>query len=290
MVVNDPKFEENVRAQTQGVIATIAGVLVLSTDALLVRLIPGDPLTVAFWRGALMALGFWAIYAMQSRFLGVATRTAPSRATLLAAVLFTGSTLCFVSAVKHTAVANALLIVATVPLSAAIISRVVLGERVRRATWLAIAGAIGGLGLIFVGDLGVGNLFGNALALGAAVFLGGYFTVLRSGRVDTALPALILAGIASAVVASLFADDLRVPIDNWPYVLLLGLVVMPVSFALISLGPKSLPAAEVGLIMLLEAVFGVAWAWVFLNEAPTWNAGVGGTLIILSLALRAVFR
>lgn len=267
---------------------TVAGVMVLSTDALLIRLIDAPPLTVSFWRGVLMAIGFWLLHCIEVRRVGLADIVRPSAATILAGLCYMASTLCFVGAIKNTPVANALMIIATVPLMTALISWAVLGERVARPTWLAIAGALIGLALVFGPDIGTGNTFGNLLALGAAVSIGGYFTVLRSGRVPSALPALTLAGIASAVVAGLAAGSLSMPASSVPFMVLLGLIVMPISFALISLGPKTLPAAEVGLIILLETVFGTLWALLFLGDVPGWNAVVGGLIVIASLALRAL--
>ena len=41
----------------KGLIVTVAGILVLSPDSLLVRLIATDAWTLLFWRGLLMAVG-----------------------------------------------------------------------------------------------------------------------------------------------------------------------------------------------------------------------------------------
>lgn len=285
-------------SRLQGALLTLAGVLVLSTDALLIRLIDGAALTVVFWRGLLMALGFWLFLAIQHRAAALRMLVLPTRATLLAASLFSGSSLCFVGAIKHAPVAEVLLILAIIPLTAALLSRLALGERVAGATWLAMLGAIAGLalvvgggGIVITGESGwppPWPLPGHAMALTVTLFIGGYFTVLRSGRVGNPLPALCLAGLLSAALAAPFAPDILLPAASWPWMLLLGLLVMPVSFGLISLGPRSLPAAEVGLIMLLEAVFGGALAWAVLAEAPTEGALLGGAVVILSVGLRAL--
>lgn len=272
----------------RAVLITIAGVMVLSTDAVLIRLIDAGPLTVSFWRGLLMAIGFWTLHVAQTRRFEPSEILLPSGMTLVAALLYMTSSLSFVGAIKNTDVANALLIIATVPLTTALISRLVLGERIARATWLAIAGALIGLTLVFGPDLGTGNTLGNLLALTAAAAIGGYFTVLRSGRVPSALPALTLAGIGSALVAAPLAGTLAMPATSVPFMVLLGLIVIPVSFALISLGPKNLPAAEVGLIILLETVFGTTWALIVLGDVPGWNAVVGGAIVLASLVLRAL--
>lgn len=285
---------DRARARMRGTLLTLAGVLLLSVDALLIRLILADTLAVTFWRGLLMAVGFWLFHAVQSRSPGLRDLLRPSRPAILAAVLFAGSTLCFVAAVKHAPVADVLLILSVIPLTAALLSWIALGERLRAATWLAMLGAMAGLALVVGGGAAPAAFFdgarlGHGFALAVTLFIGGYFTVLRSGRVGSPLPALCLAGLLSAAIAAVLAGGgLALPQESIPWMLLLGLVILPISFALISLGPRDLPAAEVGLIMLLEAVFGAAWAWLVLGEVPTAGAFLGGGAIILSVGLRAL--
>ncbi|MBB5021294.1 DMT family transporter [Desulfurispira natronophila] len=264
----------------------ITGVMILSTDALLIRLIEGTALQVTFWRALLMAVGFGILHIITTRSWRLQAIFYPDRATLLAGALFAACSLCFVAAIKHTLVANALFIVATVPLSAAAISWLALGEMVKRETWFAIAGALAGMTVIVAAGSGGGYLAGNLLAIGATVFLGAYLTVLRSGQVASALPALVIAALLTAGVAGSLAGDLTIPLSSIPWVVLLGLIVLPASFSLISLGPRHLPAPEVGLILLLEAIFGPVWVWLLLGERPAVATFVGGSLVLLSLLLR----
>ena len=273
----------------EGFAITGLGVAILSSDAVLIRLIDAPVWTVVFWRSALMALGFAVLLAVFQRRRPRPLWRRVGPADLGAGVLFAANSVLFVAAITHTAVANALLVIAAVPLATAFIARVVLGERVARRTWIAIAGALFGLGLILADGLaGGGGLLGEFFAFCVIFSLGGYFTVLRSGRATNPLPALILAGLLSAGLAALFADRLVLAAASVPYALLLGLVVMPASFTLISIGPRYLPAAEVSLVMLLEAVLGGLWAWLILAEVPTVHAVLGGVLVLGSVAWRAL--
>ena len=76
-----------------------------------------------------------------------------------------------------------------------------------------------------------------------------------------------------------------VPAASLPYVLLIALVVTPGATALLSLGPRYLPAADVALIMLLEAVFGPLLVWLVLAEFPGAWTLAGGTVVLGALAL-----
>src|SRR3546814_1616435 len=87
------------------------------------------------------------------------------------------------------------------------------------------------------------------------------------------VPAMALTGLLTAAVAlpaALLLEDgpLLYSGARLGYALIMGLLVVPVSFALITVGPRYLPAAEVGLITLLETVLGPFWVWLVLAEYP----------------------
>jgi drug/metabolite transporter (DMT)-like permease len=42
--------------------------------------------------------------------------------------------------------------------------------------------------------------------------------------------------------------------------------------------------------MLLEFALGPIWVWIFINEVPTEWTILGGGIVILSVALRALFQ
>ena len=101
---------------------------------------------------------------------------------VLLAAIFAVNTITFLAAIQNTKVANALVMLATAPLFAAILSRLFLKEGVRTRTWLAILTAMAGVGLIVWEGLGQGTFLGDALALLAALLLGAKFTIIRSRR------------------------------------------------------------------------------------------------------------
>jgi drug/metabolite transporter (DMT)-like permease len=53
---------------------------------------------------------------------------------------------------------------------------------------------------------------------------------------------------------------------------------------------RHLVAAELTLFMLLEFALGPIWVWVFINEVPTDLTVLGGLVVILSVAIRALFE
>ena len=277
-------------ARAKGLVLTTLGVLLLTPDTLLIRLIDMEPFSLLVWRGVLQALGTTLILLALYRGRTWAVFRAIGRKGLLAAALFTGSTLFFVLALSATSVANTLIIVAAAPLCAALMSRVFLGESIQGRTWAAIFGALTGIAILAWNDLEGGQFWGNLAALAAAFFLAGNFTTLRHSKAVNMIPSMVIGGLMAAVLALPFAEAgaFAPEAPQLGYILLMGLVVLPCSFALIALGPRNLPAPEVALILLLETVLGPLWVWLVIAEYPGDWSIVGGAVVVVTLVLHTL--
>jgi drug/metabolite transporter (DMT)-like permease len=276
---------------TKGLLITLLGVLVISPDALLIRLVSADVWTLAFWRGLLNGLavlfGFWLIsrgqFWLRLRELGW-----PG---FWVTLIFAAGSLCFIYSITHTLVANTLFLTATSPVFAALMSRYFLKERVAWRTWFAIAMTLAGVGVIASGSLGEGRggLDGDLAAIGAAITLAATFTIARMTKTRSMVPAMGLAGLVSAIAALPLATTLVAAPADWLWIGLLGLVVSPIGFALLTTGPRYLPAPDVSLMLLLESVFGPLLVWLVLAEYPGDRSLVGGAIVLSALVLSNVF-
>ena len=63
-----------------------------------------------------------------------------------------------------------------------------------------------------------------------------------------------------------------------------GVLVLPVSWALMSWGTEHLLAAETMLVMLLETMLGPLWVYMALGEEPSAAALVGGAVLLAVIA------
>ena len=277
----------------KGLLITAAGVLAITPDSLLVRLVDTDVWTLVFWRGLLMAFGIGVGLLLVHRGETWARCRAVGANGLLITALFTATTVFFVTALDRTTVANTLIIVSSAPLFAALFSRLFLAEAVPLRTWMAILATLGGIAILVSGSLGQGTLVGDLAALAATIGLAGSFTAMRRGRAVSMVPATALSGVTSAALALLAGTLLggapaALAPEAWTPLLLMGLLVLPVSTALITLGPRYIPAAEVGLLMPLETVLGPLWVWLALGEEPGPRALLGGTVVVVTLMLHAI--
>ena len=68
----------------------------------------------------------------------------------------------------------------------------------------------------------------------------------------------------------------------------LGIGQIGLGFALLTVGARLIPAAQVGLITLLEVVLGPLWVWLALDERPSTLTLVGGAIVIGAIAFQTV--
>ena len=269
----------------RGVLLVASGVLVISFDALLVRLAGVDGWNVSFWRGTFMALAMLPLCWHGALKKG---RQQLHRGLWPAALLMAISTLALILSFTLTKAANAVVILSASPLFAAVFSQVFLGERCPLKTWLAILSCSGGVAWVMSGSLGSGNLVGDLLAVVSALCIGGYFTVYR-GNPQLSPPAVIIrAGLLLAMVTLVPATPFALPSASYGWLLISGLVQMPVASLLMAASTRYLPAAEVSLFLLLETVLAPIWVWWALDELPPSATLAGGVLILLTLALHTV--
>lgn len=277
-------------AHARGFALTLFGVLVLTPDTLLMRLIDTDPWTMTFWRGILMPSALMLAFFVARR--GEAWREIKTLglAGLAVSAIYGVNALSFVLAVEHTKVANVLVILAAAPLFAGLMSVIFLREKVPLATWLAIAAGVVGVAIVVGGGFGAGTSIGDLFALMTAISLSATFTVLRYSKAHNMVPATALGGFLTAILVLPFADPGSLEGDRLWMMMLLGLVILPIAFGLITLGPRTVPAPEVALLMLLETVLGPFWVWLVIHEEPSLPTFIGGAIVLGAVALHACWR
>jgi drug/metabolite transporter (DMT)-like permease len=275
--------------QILGIGLALTGVLVLSPDALLIRLIDTDRATLLFWRSLLQGLTLWAFLALYYRAALPRIVLATGWIGIPAALVFGLTAILFVLSITLTNAANTLFMMATSPLWAALISWLFLGERVALRTWMAIFSALVGIVIIFSGGIGDGTLIGDVIGLAAAFSLATQLTIARHARSTNLVPAL--AGgvlLASGIVGITFASPMSVKGDDVVWLALLGVFVVPVAFGLLTLAPRYIPSPEVSLIMQLEAILGPIWVWLGVGEVPPIATFIGGAIVLVTLTVHSI--
>lgn len=282
---------DDVGRRAAGVIMVLMGGACLSTSGILLRHIESaGGWQILFYRGLFffLTMVLFLVVRYRGRFLPALHAT--GKAGLFIGLVIGMASLFYVFGILSTTVANVVFIISAAPLMTALLARVFLGERATLGTWAAMLAALAGVGLMVGDGLAGGGLFGVLCALGVAVCFAAMLITLRLSRRVDMLPALCLAGLVSAVVAGVMADDLSISLHDMIICFTLGTVQFGGGFILITLGARYLPAAETALLSLTETVLAPLWVWLAVNEIPSVLTIAGGGVVITAVGSRAAYN
>jgi drug/metabolite transporter (DMT)-like permease len=111
--------------------------------------------------------------------------------------------------------------------------------------------------------------------------------VITRWRHDVSMaPATCLSQVILVVAFLPFADVATIDGDDLGWLAALGIGQIGLGFALLTVGARLIPAAQVGLITLLEVVLGPFWVWLALDERPTTATLAGGAIVIVAITLQ----
>ena len=270
----------------KGLLIAFFGIVILTPDAVLVRLADSNSWTVLFWRGIFFAIGIMVILLLTYRSKAVNELINIGKGGVLIGILTALGGTSFILAIHYTSIAKTLVIISTSPIMVAIISLFMLKEKPEFYTWISMIIVFIGIYIVMAGDSGGMNLMGNFFAL-ASVIIGGFsFTLLRKYKNVNMVPAMAVNGIVIAFIGFVFADSLVLSSQSMLYIFASG-VVLAVSFSLITIAPQYIPAPEVAMFFPLGTVLGTLIAWIVIKEEPSSNALIGGAIVIITLFTHA---
>ena len=263
-----------------GLLILIAGAMVDSTSGLFSRLVSTDAMTTTFWRGIFACLVLLAIIVWRARantwqsFRGIGL-------TGLGVVLFNGLGMVGnIASLKLTTVANFFMIFAIAPFVAALLARIIIKERVDLATLLAAAAGLAGVVIMMAGSAGTGHLAGDLIALGVVFVYSITVLIMKRATSLEILPVLCLTMLVSGLAGAPFASPLQTGPGDLAMLALFGATQLALGNILIYSAVKRIPAAQSGLLGVLDAAFAPLWVLVFLGEVPPPATLLGGGIVM----------
>jgi drug/metabolite transporter (DMT)-like permease len=255
--------------------------LLWSSSGLCFKLVTWHPLAI-FGGRALIASVVFLVYLR-----GVPFRWTPMLAT--GAAGYAASQLLFIWANKLTTAANAIFLQYTVPVYVMVLGYWILGERPRRADWVATAVILVGLLLFFGEGLNLEGLYGNLAAILSGVSFALMMVCMRAEKEGDPAEVVRLGSLASAIIGTPWMLWESWTLADTGAILYLGLFQISLSFILYSRAIRGIRAVESVLVLTLEPVLNPIWVLLVLGERPGAMALLGGAVVIGAVLGRALF-
>ena len=275
-------------SRRRGVEFVFAAGVLWSTAGLGIRLIEDASVwQILLYRSIALSVFLYIVIRLRSSespFLQVCRSGRPAAIAGLALVAaYSGG----IYSIKVIPVANALLLFAAAPFMTAVLGKIILNERVRSATWIAIIIAVSAIVIMVSEQTSLGALTGSLAALGSALGFSVFTIALRWGKSGEMLPAVFLSGLFAIIITSAICVVLGLPLvlSLWDGAISMGMGVFQVGAGLVlyTLGSRSLPAAELTLLSLAEVLLGPFWVWLFLGEDASIRTLIGGMLLLAAI-------
>jgi len=271
-------------------IATI-GVIILSFDALLIRLSGVSGFQAPFWRALFTGISLTVVFFVKNRSQAVSMLKNGGRTMWTSGVLWGLSGLSFTLGVQHAGASNTLVLLSLAPFFAAAFSLIAYHRKPSWVTLLAGAGAIVGIYYMYrngFGNISLGNM---TYAIGTPLLLGENLAYLRRHQTMSRVAVSMIGGYIGALISFIvLGGDIAIPYPSLFWLLLLGLYVIPFSQVMISTGTRYIPAAESALINSLETVLGITYVWLFLRESPSQDFIIGAGIVLIAITANSLYQ
>jgi drug/metabolite transporter (DMT)-like permease len=267
-----------------GALYAITAAVVFSTAGVIVRRIDLPAWDVSFWRSVLLVVTISPLVMLRPRRVLSDIRDA-GRSLMLSALFLAGSFVAFIVALGLAPVANVLIVFGATPFLTALLARIFLHEPLHRHTIFAMIAATIGLALSVASSLQAGAALGMAVAGIVVLCMSFNYVIVRHRRDVGMQPALVLAGVLSALIALPFAHPGNATASQLTWLLALGPGQLAAGLLLYMASLKRIPAGRAALLGLLELVLGPIWVWFFDGERPADLTLVGGAVVIGAAAL-----
>ncbi|MEM9360973.1 MAG: DMT family transporter [Pseudomonadota bacterium] len=271
--------------QLKGLLITTLGVLFIVPDSLFIRLIDAPALTIIFWRGigSSTAITLWLLLTYGTQPFKDLRKAGAS--ALVYSICLGLAGILFVLAITLTDVANVVFIIASIPIFAAILSRIFLGETISPRVRMTIIAVLAGVFLIAGGSLSAGpeDLLGIGVALLVSIIFAGGVVSIRVARPVSLVAAAPIGALGASLLVLPFTDPLSADPAQWHLYAMHGGLFIAASTVLITIGARYISAPEVSLLILLESILAPILVWAFIGETISTTTFIGGAIVLTAL-------
>ena len=268
----------------KGIALSLIGVLVITPDSLLIRLIDIPSWELLFYRGLIPFVLLFILLLLYYKKNFLHSLLITGLPGLFYAILVALGNTTFVISIQNTNVANTLIMIALTPFATAILSSIFLKEHPSQRMWFTIISCFFVVLFIFYDSYQGNRMLGDFFGLLTAILIGGSAVVVRYSKLVNFLPSLLIAKLLTLVIPILFIqsfpESLIIDLREFYLIIAMGICLF-IALSFITLAPRYIPAYEVEIFFVLETILGPLWVWLIIHEQPTTKTLIGGIGIIL---------
>lgn len=275
----------------KGIAITFTGVLVLSSDALLIRVSGVSGSNAAFWRALCTFLALALLLGVTKRGQWKKTLIAGGAGMLFSGFLWGTSGLTFSIGVQNSGPAVMLVMLGLSPFFAAAHSYLFYRTKSHPLTLIAAVGAVAGITYMYSSQLDSIGLKDLLYTIWTPMLLGTNLSFLRQNVDIDRVSISMVGGIIGAVISFALAKGsvAIAPMQLLPLAVL-GILVIPFSQLALGIGTKYIPAGESALISSLETIIGIFYVWFFLSEVPSRETLIGAAIVFGSIVTNTLVQ
>ena len=284
-------MEEEKKIYVKGITFAILGTIVISCDALLIRLSGIRGVSAVFYRALFTFISISIIFFSTRKGKSLSILVSGGKPMISSGIMWGLSGMGFTLGVQTAGAANTLVFIALTPLFAALFSGIFYKITPSVSTILATCFSIFGIWFMYREGFGDLDPKGLMFALSAPLFFGSNLSFMRKHREMDRLP-LVMIGGATGTLIALFVSkgDLHTPLASIFPLMLLGLVVIPFAQIMISTGTRYISAPETALVNSSETVLGIFYVWLFLGEVPNRDFMIGASIVLLAITANSLYQ
>ena len=273
----------------RGALLVAGSALAWSSAGIITRMTTTDNWTTLFWR-SVFSCTFLLIYVgLRDRRSAIAQFRALGLAGVAIAVSFGTSMTCFIIALKTTSVANVLIFQAAAPFVAAVLAWLWLKERLSYRSALAILATVAGIVVMVSDSVEKGRVLGDIIS----AFMGISFAlmiVMARRRRDVSMTAATCLATALTMLVALPFTSFAVSPSDLALLAVFGIGQMGLGLVLFTAGVRLIPAADAGLITVIEVILAPLWVWMAFGENPGARALIGGAIVLVAVIAHTLFE
>ena len=281
---------KNLSNQHKGSLLAFIAVMLITPDSIFIRLSNIETWGMLFYRGAipfvvvLIGLVFFYKNNLLKALVGI------GYPGIFYVISFSICNITFLISIQNTNVANTLVMIAMAPMLSAILGSIFLKEVPDRKTWVAIIVTLVSVTYIFYDSIEMGNFYGDLFGIITAFGLACNAIIARFAKNRDLVPSAVIGKLCVAIFAFFFVDSFSLIGTDLIIVPLMCVMCVAIPFVLVTIAPRFIPAEVVNLFFLLETIIGPFWVWMVIKEHPSIETILGGTVIILTIAIHSFLK